>query len=103
MELEEYKDMYGLYWRVKEIRPTYKLFLNRKTGKVELHDINFRGVNMVFSLPLFPDILDKINATKIENANFIFRKIDAYNCENEQKNIENATYFVKNQLNPINN
>ena len=102
MELEEYKDMYGIYWRIKEIRPTYKLFLNRKTGKIELHDANFIGANMVFDLPIFPNVIDKINATRIENANYIFRKIDAENRKNDLKIIENASYFVKNQLNPIN-
>lgn len=90
MELIEYKDMYGIYHRIKEIRPSYKLFLNRKTHKVELHDTNFGGKCLTFSLPLNPSVIDKINATRIENANFIFRKIDEQNSKNSTKSVQNA-------------
>lgn len=95
MELIEYKDIYGLYWRVKEIRPSYRLLLNRKTGFVELHDSNFGGKCMTFSLPLFPNIIDKINGTRIENAYSIFRKIEQENVKNDIKNTQNAIDFVK--------
>lgn len=95
MKLVEYKDMFGLYWRVREIRPSYRLYLNRQTQKVELHDINFGGKCMTFSLPIWPDIIDKINATRIENANLIFRKIDQENMKNEIKNTQNAIEIAK--------
>lgn len=95
MKLVEYKDMFGLYWRVREIRPSYRLYLNRQTQKVELHDINFGGKCMTFSLPILPDIIDKINATRIENANLIFRKIDQENMKNDIKNTQNAIEIAK--------
>ena len=38
MEKFEYKDMFGIYLRIKEISKTYQLFLNRKTNKIELFD-----------------------------------------------------------------
>lgn len=98
MELIEYKDMYGLYWRVKEIRPSYKLFFNRKTGLVELYDLNFGGKCMTFSLPLLPNIIDKINGTRIENATSIFRKIECENMKNDIKNTQNAIDFAKYSL-----
>lgn len=96
MELIEYKDMYGVYHRIKEIRPSYKLFLNRKTGKVELHDTNFGGKCMSFNLPILPNVIDKINATRIENANLIFCKIDDYNSKNQQNSVQNIIENAKN-------
>ena len=98
MEFIEYKDIYGLYWRVKEIRPSYKLLLNRKTNLVELHDQNFGGKCMTFELPILPNILDKINATRVENASLIFRKIDEINMKNDSKNMQNAIDFAKFQI-----
>lgn len=98
MELIEYKDMYGIYHRVKEIRPSYKLFLNRKTGKVELHDTNFGGKCLTFSLPILPNVIDKINATRVENANAIFCKIDEQNSKNQLNYVENATQCAKSLL-----
>lgn len=98
MELIEYKDVYGLYWRVREIRPSYRLLLNRKTGLVELHDINFGGKCMTFVLPLFPSVLDKINGTRIENATRIFRKIEQENMKNDIKNVQSAINFAKYSL-----
>ena len=95
MKLIEYKDMFGLYWRVKEIRSGYKLYLNRETGNVELHDENFGGKCMTFSLPLLPNIIDKINATRMENAHLIFRKIEQENMKNDTKNVQNAIDLVK--------
>ncbi len=98
MELIEYKDIYGLYWRVREIRPSYRLLLNRKTGFVELHDSNFGGKCMTFSLPLLPNIIDKINGTRIENATQIFRKIEQENMKNDIKNVQNAIDYTKYSL-----
>ena len=98
MELIEYKDIYGLYWRVKEIRDGYRLFFNRKTKMVELHDINFGGKCMTFSLPILPNIIDKINATRIECSNDLFCKIEQNNAKIEQKVIENAVNFEKYNL-----
>ena len=98
MKLIEYKDIYGLYWRVKEIRPSYVLYLNRETQKVELHDKNFGGKCMTFELPLLPNILDKINATRIENAASIFRKIEENNVRNDIKNTQNAIDMAKYNL-----
>ena len=95
MKLIEYKDMFGLYWRVKEIRPNYKLYLNRETEKIELHDENFGGKCMTFSLPLLPNIIDKINSTRIENANAIFRTIEKENMKNDIKNVQNAIDHAK--------
>lgn len=95
MELEEYKDMFGLYYRVKEIRPTYKLMYNRKNKKVELYDTNYSGVALSFSLPIYPDILEKIKKSKMENSLIIFRKIEEENAKNKQKAIENAIYLAK--------
>lgn len=94
-QLIEYKDIYGLYWRVREIRPSYRLYFNRATQKVELHDSNFGGKCMTFSLPILPNILDKINATRIENANRIFRKIEADNMKNDIKTMQNAIDYIK--------
>ena len=90
MELIEYKDLYGIYHRIKEIRPSYKLFLNRKTNKVELYDTNFGGKCMTFNLPILPNIIDKINSTRIENANVIFRKMQDNNSKNAIKNVQNV-------------
>ena len=87
--------MYGLFWRIKEIRPSYRLYLNRETHKVELHDLNFGGKCMTFSLPLLPNIIDKINATRIENATSIFRKIDSDNVKNDIKITQNAINRAK--------
>ena len=94
MELVEYKDMFGLYHRVKDIRPTYKLFLNRKTKKVELHDTNFGGKCMVFDLPVLPNVLDKINATRIENSFAIFRKMELENMKNDSKMMQKAINYA---------
>ena len=98
MELIEYKDMFGVYHRVKDIRPTYKLLLNRKTKKVELHDTNFGGKCMVFDLPILPNVLDKINATRIENSNAIFCKMEQENMKKDSKNMQNAIDFAKFSL-----
>lgn len=98
MKLIEYKDMYGLYWRVKQIRPSYKLYLNRETQKVELHDTNFGGKCMTFELPLLPNIIDKINSTRIENASSIFCKIEEENMKNDIKITQNAIGFAKYSL-----
>lgn len=98
MELIEYKDIYGLYWRVKLIRPSYKLMLNRRTNKVELHDSNFGGKCMTFSLPILPNVIDKINATKIENAHAIFRKIEQDNMKKDMQNTQNAINNAKYSL-----
>ena len=95
MELIEYKDIYGIYWRIKEIRKSYKLYLNRKTKKLELHDTNFGGKCMTFNMPINPSVLQKINATRIENSNSIFRKIDRFNSKKECQNTQNAINFVK--------
>ncbi len=102
MELEEIYDMFGLWHRIKEIRPSYKLYLNKKTGKAELHDTNFGGKCMEFDFPLSPQIIDKINATKIENSNFIFRKIEEKNSKKQQKSIQNAVDYAKYTLNQTN-
>ncbi len=98
MELIEYKDMFGIYWRIKNIRQSYKLYLNRKTNKVELHDTNFGGKCMVFSLPILPDVLNKINESRIENSNLIFRKIEQENMKNDIKNTQKAINFAKSQI-----
>ena len=95
MELEEYKDMFGLYYRVKEIRPTYRLMYNKKNKIVELYDTNYGGVALSFALTICADILDKIQKTKMENSSKIFRKIEEENAKNEQKAIENAIYLAK--------
>ena len=98
MELVEYKDMFGLYYRVKQIRPTYTLMLNRKTNLVELHDSNYSGANLVFKLPITAEIINKIQFSKMENSSKIFRKIEAENQQNEQKMIENAIYLANQTL-----
>ena len=98
MEKIEYKDMFGLYYRVKQIRPTYSLMLNRKTNKVELIDSNYNGAMLTFSLPLTADILQKIEKSKVENSTEIFRKIEEENMKNTQKSIENSIYLSKHIL-----
>lgn len=98
MEKEEYKDMFGYYKRVKQIKPTYKLLLNNRTNYLELYDEQFCGVMLKFKLPICEDILKKVETTKVENAKNIFRKIEEENCKITQKNIENAIYFAKNQI-----
>ena len=98
MEKIEYKDMFGLYYRVKQIRPTYNLMLNRKTNKVELIDSNYNGAMLTFSLPLTADILQKIEKSKVENSTEIFRKIEEENMKNTQKSIENSIYLSKHIL-----
>lgn len=95
MKLIEYKELFELWKRVKEIRPSYTLMLNRETNKVELHDENFGGLAMVFELPLTPDILDAIQKTKIENSNDIFRKIEHENAKKRLKTIENCVERAK--------
>ena len=96
---EEIKDMFGLYYRVKYIRPTYRLLLNKKTNLIELHDDNYRGVNMIFTPPITADILEKINKTKMENSNKLFIEIENKNRILEEKQVENAIYFAKNMIN----
>lgn len=96
---EEIKDMFGLYYRVKYIRPTYKLLLNKKTNLIELHDENYRGANMTFVPPITAEILDKINQTKMENSAKLFIEIENKNRILEEKQIENAIYFAKNTIN----
>jgi hypothetical protein len=96
MNLVEYKDIYGLYWRVKEIRRGYKLMLNRDTGKVELHDTLFGGKCMTFDLPINAAIIDKINETKIENFAKFLKQIEEENAKNQQKLINCAIDNVYN-------
>jgi len=98
MELEEYKDMFGLYYRVKEIRPTYSLMFNRKTKMVELYDSNYSGICMAFKSPINANILNKINSTRMENSSKIFRKIDENNAKIEQNLLENAIYLAKQTI-----
>jgi hypothetical protein len=98
MKLIEYKDMFGLYKRVKEIRPSYRLMLNRETNQIELFDDNFGGKCMTFNLPLTPDIIDKINASRIENSASIFRKIEAENMKKQRQNINLAAENTISQI-----
>ncbi|MBQ8468680.1 MAG: hypothetical protein IJ542_02870 [Clostridia bacterium] len=98
MELEDYKDMFGVYFRVKEIRPTYSLKFNKRTKKLELHDENFCGAQLTFNFPITPQILTKIKSSMAERSNQIFRKIEEENQKNSHNLIENAIYYAKNTL-----
>lgn len=97
-ELTIYSDVFCLNKRVKQIRQSYTLYLNRRTGKVELHDGNFYGKCMEFTLPIYPDVLQKIDRTRIENANKVFAEIDAKNRKMQSEAIKTYINNAKNNL-----
>jgi len=96
MEKFEYKDMFGIYLRIKEISKTYQLFLNRKTNKIELFDYSNNQICLTFDFPLLPNVIDKIKQTRRENAIKLFRQIEEKNRKIEEENIKNTIYYTKN-------
>lgn len=97
-ELIEYDDVFYLNKRVKQIRKSYKLFFNRRTKKVELHDGNFYGKCMEFNLPLYPDVLDKIDSTRIENSSRLFANIDSENRKIQSDLVKTYIQNCKNNI-----
>jgi|GEM_PF-1607116 len=87
--LEDYRDLFNLFSRIKEIDESYQLMINKKTKRIEVHNFSQRGSSFVMvAEPLDARLIQKLVATRRENAKAFFKKLDDENEELERKNIE---------------
>ena len=88
--LQEVKDMFGLYIRIKDIKPSYKLFFNLKTKNYEVHDMSNKHNSLCLTIPkceLNACIIRKLHKTKRENMKSLFIEIESCNDKLEKQKI----------------
>jgi len=87
--LSEYKDKFNLYKRIKMINPNYKLMLNHKTHRFEIHDFSCCFGSLCLSIGLLDldsRIIKRLFESKRENMKALFLKIERENEMLREKN-----------------
>lgn len=90
--LEEYRDLFDLYKRIREIDKNYVLLKNKMNGKIEVHNFNQRGVSFVMEAkPLDARLIEKLQKTRVENSVKFFRELDLQNEKIEREKFNSLT------------
>ena len=77
--LEEYEDMYGIYKRIKNINPYYKLYFNKKDKCFVVVNTD-NGNEICYSFNSFNhNILKSLAKSQVKNAREIFEEIELHN------------------------
>ena len=88
------KDMYNLYKRIKEIKPSYELFYSVKSHCYEIHDLENKNNSLCLSVKpeLFDSrIIKKLFDTRRENMKKLFLLLEEENRKLEEKKMSMLT------------
>ena len=103
--LETYKDIYGVYKVIKNINPSYELFLNKKTHALEIHDTSrsheFSLCKTFDREDIKRDIYKNLFQTKRENMKKLFKQIEEENQALEKRKLDNIYETASNSCKEI--
>lgn len=93
--LFEYRDIYDLFLRIKEIDFNYSLFYNAKTERFEIHNLKDEKNSLVIVADLLDgSLISKLRQTRKERLDSLIKEIE----ENNEKIIKSECEAVTNKV-----
>lgn len=84
--LEKFQDILGLWWRIKLLDPNYELLLNKKNGRLEIHNEKQAGSSFVcVASPCDARLIKRLWETRRENAKKFFEMLEKHNIEQKMR------------------
>lgn len=109
MMIEIESDVFDMVNRIKEIDDGYRIMLNLKTGRLELHNI-YQTNTFCFNIKnneILPSLIDDIFYSQSRHIDNIISDIDKYNSDIDTNTKDNAkdytTYTAKEIFDFCNN
>ena len=99
--LIKFDDIYFISKLIKNINKNFELVYNLKTERYLIVDANKKQICITFDH--YPDsrVLDKLEQTKVENANKLFKEIETHNQKLEEQKNQSLQDLAYNQLNEV--